>query len=563
MNIIQPLDLETSFRTFSFQAENYLVVTTKLYFPLHDGDPLLFSDAYQLMSALPLPFIDEGLPKVTPEYFITGNAIPPNGKPVTAMSVSCKLADTSKRLHVTGDRYWMGGVTGTTKPLPFTEMPLTWDKSFGGKSYDANPYGQGIDKVSTDFGEKLVKMPNIEYSKQLLTSLSQRPTPAGFSVLSADHPKRLSNMGTYDETWLKEDFPGYPKDFNFSAFNCAMSDQALPSPIIGGEEFELEGFHEDFPVLKGSLPNFKVKVFAVKKGHEISDINEDHLETLTPKIDTVVFFPNQLMGMLIYRATIKIESVDGSEYQHLISAYEDNQTLRNKTDYLHSLIGRVHPDLNMQYALTTKDLIPTSIPCGMARLMNQEADPKSLLAEHIESQLNETLDKSISETKQQLQDLIAMQKSQGIDTTILEKQLVDFGEIKKDEWQLKFEAITDRLAPMDKSTGKIDLQKVDFKAFDDLSKLSEEYALFQKKKAEMQLENQINEAFAQGNTEVANALERSLEQFTLPPILPRPADPKSTLERVVSKSFHLPISKSSSKKLKGVSVCVSTDIISA
>ena len=528
MNIIQPLDLETSYRTFSFRAENYLVISTKLYFPLNGGDPVLFSDAYKAMSELPAPFIDEGLPKVMPEYFISGNIMAPSGNPVKGMPFGCRLAQSSKYLHASGDRYWLGGLTGTSQPAPFISLPLSWDHAFGGKGFNENPNGQGIDKVPSDLGEKLVKMPNIEYSKHLLTSLGQRPKPAGFSSLLADHPQRLKNMGTYDEIWLKEDFPGYPKDFNFSAFNCAPSDQILSAPLKGKETFELEGFHADISNIEGTLPDFSVRTFVVKKDIDIADLNNSHLEEITPSIDTVVFFPNQLMGMLVYRATIKIESTDGSEYQHIVSAYEDSQTKREKSHYLNSLIGRIHPDLNMQYALTTKDLIPTSIPCGMARLTQQDADPKILLAEHIEAQLNETISNSVSETKQQLQDLITQQKSQGLDTGLLEKQLSEFGIAKKDEWQLKFEAITQRLAPIDKKTGQVDLQKVDFRAFDDLSKLSIEYAEFQKNKAKLQLESQIEDALSQGNDHIANELDNALNRLSLPPELPRPADPQTT-----------------------------------
>lgn len=532
MNIIQPLDLETSYRTFSFRKENYLVISTKLYFPLNGGHPELFSDAYSAMSELTSPFIDEGLPKLSPEYLIAGNIMAANGKPVKGMSFGCSIAGSSKYLHATGDRYWLGGITGTSQPIPFETMPLTWELAFGGKGFINNPEGQGIDKVNTELGDKLVKMPNIEYSNQLLTSLSQRPKPAGFSSLMPDHPKRMKDMGTYDEQWLKEDFPGYPKDFNFSAFNCAPDDQILSSPIMGGEKFELEGLHSEQTKIEGRLPKFTVKNFIVKQGIEITDLNCDDLEEIKPKIDTIVFFPNQLLGMLVYRATIKIESTDASEYQHLLCAYEDNQTQRDKSHYLNSLVGRIHPDLNMQYALTTKDLIPNTIPCGMARLTQQDANPSILLAEHIQAQLNETLSDSVNETKQQLQSLIDEQKSLGLDTSLLEKQLAEFGITKKDEWQLKFEAITNRLAPIDEKTGQVDLQKVDFRAFDDLSKLSLEYAEYQKNKAKQQLEEQIEDALNQGNKQIAHELDKALNRFDLPPELPRPADPKLTLQRI-------------------------------
>ncbi|WP_396586389.1 DUF2169 domain-containing protein [Bermanella sp. R86510] len=523
MNVIQPLDLETGYRTFSFRGDNYLVVSTKLYFPLQGGNPIIFPSAYEALSALPTPFIDEGLPKVNPEYLLMGNAQVPNKNPISAMPVHVKIANLDKKLHVTGDRYWTGGLGGTSNPEPFVEMPLTWTQAFGGKEYPANPQGCGIDKKEKYLGEDCVKMPNVEYPRQMLTSLSQRPKPAGFSSLMPDHPDRLKYMGTYNETWLKEDFPGYPKDFSFDALNCAYDDQRFSQELTGGESFSLHGFHHDFTEISGVLPKFKVKSFLVKKGIELADLQESDLEALSPKLDTVVFFPNQLMGMLIYRATVKIDSTDGSDYQYLLSAYEDESTKRSKHDYLNSLVGRIHPELNMRYALTTKDLIPESVPCGMARLMEQDSDPKQLLAEHIEARSQEAYEQGVSDLKEQLEAIIAQQKAQGIDTTMLEQQLKDVGNPTKDEWQLKFEAISDRIAPIDEKTGQVDLVRVDFTAFDDLSKLSEEYAQFQKDKAKLQLANQVEQAKQNGQEEAAKQLSDMTARMDLPPTLPRPA----------------------------------------
>ncbi len=533
MQIIQPLDLESGFRTFTFRKEHHLAITAKLHFPLMGGDPLLFSDAYQAMSELHEPFIDEGLPKVTPEFFAIGSAKSPNGQLVPALDVSCKLQDAVKSIHVTGDRYWLGGLTGTTKPIPFSEMPLSWKNAFGGKDFDQNPNGKGIDKVKTELGEDLVAMPNIEYSSQLLTGLKQRPTPAGFSPILIDHPIRSQYVGTYDENWLANDFPGYPKDFNFKGFNAALKDQHLNSKICANDQFEINNMHENHASIQGQLPDFKARAFLVKPFDELSDLTPSDLNEVTLDPDTVVFYPNQLFGSIIFRGTIKVEASDASDYQYLLCAYESKNTQnRDKDHYFQSLVGRLHPDLNMQYALTTKDLIPDDIPCGMARLTQQDVEPKQLLAEHIEKRMQETVSDKMSETSQEIEQLIVQAKDKGQDTSTLEQQLYNLHNPVKDEWQIKFEAITQKLAPMAEDGKTIDLHKIDFKAFDDLEKLSIEYADYQKQKAEQQLEDQISEALESNQEDVANSLQQALERFNAPAQLPRPSDLKATLKQL-------------------------------
>ena len=546
MQIIQPLDLETGYRAFTFRKENHLVVTAKLYFPLQGGDPLLFSDAYQAMSELEEPFIDEGLPKLNPEFFTIGNAQSLNGKMVQALGVKTKLRNLTKSAHVIGDRYWMGGVNGTSHPIPFNNMPIIWKNSFGGKDFPHNPSGKGIDKVKTDLGQDLVSMPNIEYSNQLMTGLNQRPSPAGFSPLLIDHPTRSRYLGTYDENWLANDFPGYPKDFNFKGFNAAPEDQQFDTDIQGGEEFEIEGMHEHHSFIKGVLPDFKARSFLVKPFNELRALTPNDLKEVSLAADTVVFFPNQMFGMLIYRGTIKVEQTDASDYQYILSAYEsENTDNRTKEHYFQSLVGRLHPDLNMQYALTTKDLIPDDIPCGMARLTQQDVEPRQLLAEHIENRVNETLNEKISETEEQLLKLIDETKKKGECTQSLESQLYNLKNPVKDEWQLKFEAITNKLAPMSEDGKTIDLHKIDFKAFDDLTKLSEEYAEFQTKKAESSLEDQIANAISSNNAESAKSLQSALERFQAPPVLPRPSDHQATLAQLIHANEQLPAEQKS------------------
>ncbi len=532
MDIIQPLDLEAGFRTFSFDNKHHLVITQKLYFPLQGGDPLLFCDAYQEMAKLDTPFLDEGLPKLKPEFFTMGNAMSPKGKPVSALQVSCEFAGIKKDLHIVGDRYWMGGVTGTSTAVPFTQMPLIWKNAFGGKDYPLNTQGKGINKEKTDIGEDLILMPNIEYAKHLMTNKGQTPPAAGYMPLLIDHPLRSKYLGTYDDDWLANCYPGYPKDFNFNAFSCALSDQQLPSPLQGGENFELKNLHDVHSTLQGSIPKLNTRAFVVKPGIKITDLQESDLKEIKTQIDTVVFFPNQLMGMLIFRGSIEVNESDASDYKHLLCAYEASQSpAKEKSHYFQSLVGRLHPDLNMQYALTTKDLIPENVPCGMARLTQQDLAP-FLLADHIKNKLSDALSDKLNDTQQQLVELIAQQKKMGLDTKSIEQQLSNLENPVKDEWQVKFDVVIEKLAPGTLAGGEINLQKIDFKAFDELAILSEEYAIFQKDKAQSHLQQQIENALLADNISLASSLDQTLNRFNLPAELPRATNPEIKLNEI-------------------------------
>jgi len=532
VNVIQPLDLETSYRTFQFKGDHYLCITSKLYFPLLGGHPLVFSEAYDALSSLPVPFIDEGLPKVTPEVLVLGEAQSPNQQPVSSMEVSLALGDLKKTLLVVGDRFWTGGLTGASKPEPFTTMPLTWDRAFGGKEHKENPLGLGLDKQASPFGEDLIKLPNLEHPSHLMTSLTHNGQPAGFSPLGADHPERSKHMGTYDERWLQNEFPGYPRDFNFDAFNCAPLDQRIQDKNWVTQPITMTGAHHQHAVIESKLPQFDVETHLVKKGVAWENLTEQDLMPITNTVDTVVLFPNQLMGLLIYRATMKVDTIDGSEYQYLLSTYKDKETARDKKDHLNSLIGRLHPELSVRYAMTTKDLIPSSVPCAMARLMDQDSQPENLLAQHIEEKALLLKNEKLAEAEQSLLDMIEQQSQQGLDTTLLKKQLHDLNNPVKDEWQLKFEAISERLAPLDKETGKLDLMKLDFTAFDDLSKLSQEYADFQMAQTKQHLAEQISNAIDSGNQDAITALQTALDRLDAPAVLPRPADPMATLNQI-------------------------------
>ena len=72
--------------------------------------------------------------KPAPEVIVRGHAFAPQGRPVSELSVVVEVGSWEKRLLVSGDRKWDFGLMGMApmQPEPFTQMPLVYERAFGG-----------------------------------------------------------------------------------------------------------------------------------------------------------------------------------------------------------------------------------------------------------------------------------------------------------------------------------------------------------------------------------------------------------------------------------------------
>lgn len=118
-----------------------------------DADRFETDQALWLLAAKALPkgsVIDVGMPKPRAELLIGGAARAPTGQPATAMAVEWAVGPLRKRLVAFGDRYWQiadGGVAATS-PRPFTEIPLSPERAFGGAGFADNPGGSATGPLS-------------------------------------------------------------------------------------------------------------------------------------------------------------------------------------------------------------------------------------------------------------------------------------------------------------------------------------------------------------------------------------------------------------------------------
>lgn len=198
------------------------------------------------------------------DVILHGHAYVPNGKYSTGLDIGFQVGSMSKSLRVTGDRYWDNGLLGIkmTTPQPFTKMPITYERAFGGwdrKSENPEKHAwEPRNHIGTGFAVKakhLVgeRVANIECRNNLISSWNQRPPPAGFGPVAGHWQPRLKFAGTYDERWEEERLPLLPEDFDARYYQCAPPDQQVAGYLRGGEWVVLQNFTPQ-GVLKFQLP---------------------------------------------------------------------------------------------------------------------------------------------------------------------------------------------------------------------------------------------------------------------------------------------------------------------
>lgn len=170
------------------------------------------------------------------------------------MMVGIKVGPVGKVATVLGDRWWRRSWTGKPElspPQAFETLPLTYEHAFGGwdrhhpdparhACEPRNPSGTGF-VLAWPPDADTVKAPNIEDARRRMSSVHDRPSPAGFGYTAAHWQPRARWAGTYDERWATERKPLLPADFDRRYFNAASPGLVAPGYLRGDEEVVLLG----------------------------------------------------------------------------------------------------------------------------------------------------------------------------------------------------------------------------------------------------------------------------------------------------------------------------------
>jgi len=527
MRVFKPLQLSLLHKTFIWQQKNQLAVSYLLGFPFDaNKEVLMEQDLWQLLpSQLPDGMIDACMPKHQGEVLVYGSYHAPGGHPVTAGQVRLIMGPVDKSLSVIGDRYWQT-LLAPTKPEPFTVMPITYEYAFGGKDHNYNPVGKGIEEVDY-FGEMRVPMPNIEDSNWLITSKDARPQPAGFGPLDMMWEYRHSKMGTYNEEWQQNHFPGYPLDIDWTHFNTAPPDQWIPEFWRGDESFRILNMHPDKPEVSGKLPAFRTRCFIEKKIDPKKTDSETLFTEVEMRAETVCLFPAVETGVVIYRGVIEVAEDDADDIEHLLVAYEDlAQTPRSKEYYDEAVRNRLDEKKVFKYLMSTRDIIADSERCGFARMMDGvDTDSESAFTANMEARAESEKKKALDNIEEQKQQLKEKLEAANIDPApYLEKFEIKDGPPDDPHMQAIMETM-EKLLPGSTSGNPKDakVEEVDFSQFDELSKQMGAMAEAKKDDAKNQLRDVIKKVEGTEVEEQVRAkVEDALKKMDEPPDLPRP-----------------------------------------
>jgi uncharacterized protein YjbI with pentapeptide repeats len=389
MKLVKPMALSFLCRPLLLLGRQRLAVTSLVGFSLAEANPARLVSEIELWPAIAKAsggLIDEGLPKCRGEALLFGSCHTPGAKPLPVSFARMQLGAIDKRLAVIGDRHWQESAwkNPTTEPVPFTEMPLGWERAFGGPDYAKNPTGRGI---ASDNGK--IALPNIEPARGLLSSKSNRPDPAGFGPLDLQWPQRMQLAGTYDAAWLEKGFPGYARDTDPAFFSMAPVDQRITGFFTGNEPYTLENVHPSRPRISGVLPGVAARTFLRGRGKDFEEVKT--------RLETVVFLPGLEIGILVFRGTADIEEDDAADISHVFAACEDAAAPRDVAHYRSAFERRIDKDESPLLALQEDDMLPafakgTGLDAILKEVASKVQGGSGAVKEMVESQVRQQLE---------------------------------------------------------------------------------------------------------------------------------------------------------------------------
>ena len=255
--------------------------------PEHWGDPA--ASSFKVAS-------DVCLLKPATDVLLVGHARAPNGRPTTWMDVGFAVGPVRKAVRVFGERVWLRDAGWTpSAPAPFTEMPLVWERAFGGREeVDGVPYEEARNPVGAGFHAPGGAGPQVGMPLPNLEDPGDATAPACFAPICAHWMPRRRWAGTYDEAWQTRRAPYLPTDFDPRFFQLAPPDQIAPGYLQGGEPVELHGVSPHGPV-RFVLPRVHVEVGFVLDGAE---------QPRPVVLDTVTIDADAARLLLVWRAAL-------------------------------------------------------------------------------------------------------------------------------------------------------------------------------------------------------------------------------------------------------------------
>ncbi|WP_437666791.1 DUF2169 domain-containing protein [Sorangium sp. So ce1182] len=232
---------------------------------------------------------------------VRGHAAAPAGTTATGLSVRVALFREDrwlldKVLHVYGD--W---TREAPSPLPFSLMPLVYERAYGGPHVDANPVGVG------GVGSGMA-LPNIVDPADPLR-------PAGLGPIARHWAPRRGLLAR--DRALDPTVPELDGSFDFRHFHAAPADQQI-EPLRGDEWIFLQGLHPRCPWLRSRLPSARGLARLYRTGAG-SDEGGQPIELVA---DTLTIDADRLLCSVIWRGNVGLPAGDAPARMRVVAGVE-------------------------------------------------------------------------------------------------------------------------------------------------------------------------------------------------------------------------------------------------
>lgn len=273
------------------------------------------------------------------DVVVVGSAYAPGRDPVRELDVSLSVGRRLRHVvRVFGDRQWvfpsrMAAVPRITDTAPFVEMPLVYERAFGGMDYKASAWcpfnfiGRGfIGRKSRESIDR-TPLPNLEDPNDLIASWDDQPRPIGVGFYRQDWQPRAGYVGSEEGQEDANDEFGLPSDFQFDFYNGAHPRLQVQEYLQGDEQVELRHLTPD-EYRQFSLPGIQPEVHIERyegPGADVSTATDapgtrtTQTEQLPMNLDTFVLLPDDDEFYLVWRGRTplpqqKLDDVDFSTF---------------------------------------------------------------------------------------------------------------------------------------------------------------------------------------------------------------------------------------------------------
>ncbi len=274
--------------------------------------PLVMSDVFYGQPGLSAPKYEADFAprKLRCDILLNCSAYAPGGRPARRVEVAARIGNWSKSFAVLGDRVWeaAGPGIGMSSPIPFTTMPISYDRAFGGTdsahedpakhaAYMANPSGRGFHKQLAKELVHATPLPNTEEIDNPVNWVDGNFKPMSFGVVGRHWQSRAPYAGTYDQNWIDNVFPFLPADFDEQYYQAAPLDQQLPIPLRE-QQVQLINLTPDHNRVF-TLPHLEAPVHIFPRKGERED--------LTALTDTIIIEPDEDRVTMTWRVARKLK----------------------------------------------------------------------------------------------------------------------------------------------------------------------------------------------------------------------------------------------------------------